>query len=792
MKKIIIIGGGPTGLATALGLTERCIETELYDAGQVPGGLAGSEEIDEMVFDYGPHIYHTHDEEMKKWWLERFGDLLEEKQFFSQNYKDGVFYDYPLSYESIDKFPSEIRERVKKELKEVKPENLKRARNFKECIVSLVGPTLQGLFFEQYTEKLWGIPTEQMSANWAPKRIEIRQKHSSFWHNQFSAAAKYGSGSIMNRIADKITAGGNKIFLGHKVNKITIEDSKIKEISFDNGKTIAVGDAIVVSTIPLNNLCDCLGVKCNLDFNSIILAYLIFQKDYILPPDVQSIYFAHSDCYFHRVSEQKKFSDIGYPANKTILTLEISYSHKKFLLDMKEQEIIENVLNQFCDFGLAKKGDFLKGFTRVFPSINPIMRHGYEGELSRVNSIISLIKNLHTVGGSAEFVYGDMQVMFFKARDMVDLLTSEHYAINRNIKLGEQFKFNEEVELYGYTVGKDNPTVVIAEIGLNHNGDLKLAKQLIYEAKKCGCDIAKLQTFSAEKRVSETAKSAKYADKTLQMEETTYEMFKRLELSLEEHKILFDYAKEIGMPLMSTPFSEADVDVLLKLGVKAFKIASFDLVNLSFLRYVASKGLPVILSTGMSGLAEIEEALDAIAAEENRNVILLHCVSSYPVDPKDVNLRAITTMKQAFKVPVGYSDHSISPLISIMSMTLGGNILERHFTLDKKLEGTDHILSSDPVEMAQLVDARNMIYSALGSGVKRRKSIEYGTINKQRKSIFVTKTIESGEKITLDNITIKGPGHGILPRYIQLILGKRVWRKVDADNPLTWDDILAS
>lgn len=792
MKKIIIIGAGPTGLAAGLGLTERSVDVEIYDAGVVPGGTAGSEETEGMIFDYGPHIYHTHDEKMKQWWQKIFGDLLIEKEFFSQNYKDGVFYDYPLSYESIDRFPLEIREKVKKELKEVKPENLKRARNFKECLVALVGPTLQELFFEQYTEKLWGISTEHMSANWAPKRIEIRQKHSSFWYNQFSAAAKCGSGSVMQRLADKIVAGGNKIFLNHKAAKVIIENSKIKKIFFENGKIIDCQNSIVVSTIPLNGLCDVLGVQCGLEFNSIILAYLVFNKKYMLPSKIQSIYFAHDDCYFHRVSEQKKFSDLGYPEDKTILTFEISYSHRRFLEEMDQEKLIEDILDQFCSFGLAKKDDFIKGFTRKFPSINPIMRYGCEGELARVNSILSLIDNLHTVGGSAEFIYGDMQVMFFKARDIVDLLTSEHYVINRNIKLGSQFDFNEEVQLYNYTVGKDNPTVVIAEIGINHNGDINLAKQLIYEAKKSGCNIAKLQTFSAGKRVSETAKSAKYADKTLQMEETTYEMFKRLELSFEDHKMLFSYAKKIGIPLMSTPFSEEDVDLLCKLGVKAFKIASFDLVNLPFLKYVASKGLPIILSTGMSGMAEIEEALDAIASEENKNVILLHCVSSYPADPKDANLRAIATMKRAFKIPVGYSDHSISTLMSIMSMTLGANVVERHFTLDKKFEGSDHILSSTPEEIAQLVKDRNIIYSALGTGVKRKKSIEYGTINKQRKSIFVTKSIKAGDAITLGNITIKGPGHGILPKYIQLILGKKAFRDIEADSPLTWDDLLAS
>lgn len=792
MKKIIIIGAGPTGLATAYGLTKKGIKVDLYDASNIVGGLCGSETIDEMIYDYGPHIYHTHDDEMKKLWIKEFGDLLEEKEFYSKNYKDGIFYDYPLSYESIEKFPPKIRDKVKKELKEVKPQNLMRARNFKECVVAIVGPTLQELFFEQYTEKLWGISTEQMSSNWAPKRIEIRKDHKSFWYNQYSAAPKFGSGKIMERLAEKIKNEGNNIFLDYKVEKVIVENSKIDKIIFENGKEVIASDAIVISTLPLNILCNTLGVKCSLEFNSLILAFILLNQNDVFDPNVQAVYFAHDDFYFHRVSEQKHASNFSYPKDKTLLGFEISYNHKPFLLDMDEDKLIQDVFKQFSSLGLTKKENFIKGFIRKFPDVNPIMRYGYEEELTRVNSIISLIKNLHTVGGSAEFIYGDIQVMFSKANDMVDLLTSEHYIINKNIKLGEQFRFNEEVQLYNYTVGNNNPTLIIAEIGINHRGDVNLAKQLIKEAKNSGCNIAKLQTFSAGDRVSQTAKSAKYADKTLQMEETAFEMFKRLELSENDHQELFNYADKIGIPLISTPFSEKAVDQLYNLGVQAFKIASFDLVNLPFLKYVASKGIPIILSTGMSGLAEIEEALEVIASEGNRNVILLHCVSSYPTVPKDVNLNVIKTLKKAFKVPVGYSDHTIGPLISTVSMALGAHVLERHFTLDKKYEGSDHILSSDPKEMTHLVEARDTIYSALGTGIKRPRAIEFSTINLQRKSLFTLQKINKGDKLSLENITIKGPGHGILPKYLHLVLGKKVIRTIKSDNPLTWDDLLSS
>ena len=192
MKKIIILGAGPTGMAISLGLSKKDRYFELYEASSMVGGLGGSEEYKGMVFDYGPHIYHTPDKEMEKFWKDNFGDLLTEKKFFSKNHKDGVLYDYPLSYESIEKFPEKIKQKVKKELAEVKPENVMRAQNFKEVVTAIVGPTLQDLFFETYSKKLWGIPTTEMSAKWAPKRIQIREKNLSFHDEQYQAAGKYG------------------------------------------------------------------------------------------------------------------------------------------------------------------------------------------------------------------------------------------------------------------------------------------------------------------------------------------------------------------------------------------------------------------------------------------------------------------------------------------------------------------------------------------------------------------------------------------------------------------------
>jgi len=789
----VIIGAGPTGLVSAHALSEKTdYDIQVFDANSFVGGLAGSEKVDGMVFDYGPHIFHSAHDDITSFWRDNFGDLLTEKDFYSKNYKDGILYDYPISWASINKFPDEIKAKVQHEISNLKPENLKRARNFKECVEELVGPTLQSIFFEKYTEKLWGIPPEKMSANWAPKRIELRKKHKAFWAGQYSAAAKYGAGKVMERLGKMAEDNGVSFHLEHRVTDLKTEDYSITELIFQNGKTYDVSDSIVVSTIPLNVLSNALKIPCSLLFNSVRLVYIVFSKNLILPKGIDSIYFAHDAFHFHRVTEQKAYSDHGYPDDKTILIFEVSYTARKHLGKMSDEQIIKEILEQFCSIGMVEEKDFIKGFSRLLPHVNPVMTLGYENELSRINAEISKYNNLHLAGGAAEFMYGDVQTMVARGWAMADLLSSKHYEINKNIKRGTSFTFNEEVSLYDFKVGKQHPTLVLAEIGINHRGDLELAKKLIQEAKNSGCDIAKLQTYMKGNRVSDVAREAKYADRTLGMEESQNEMFERYKLTKEETKELFVFADSIGIPLISTPFDEESVDMLIEVGVKAFKTASFDIVNIPFLRYVASKGLPIIISTGMSSLSEIEDAVEAIAQEKNPNIMLLHCVSAYPTDIADANLSVINSLRKSFRVPIGFSDHTVGLLASTVSFSLGADLLEKHFTLDKYMEGPDHILSSDPEEMIKLVSTRNKVFTALGDGIKRPAPIEYQQINRQRKSLFASQNIEKGETLDLDNISIKGPGLGLQPKYLPLVLGKKVTRPIELDMPITWDDILTS
>ena len=264
-------------------------------------------------------------------------------------------------------------------------------------------------------------------------------------------------------------------------------------------------------------------------------------------------------------------------------------------------------------------------------------------------------------------------------------------------------------------------------------------------------------------------------------------MFDKYTLSKAQEVEIFKYAREKELIIFSTPF---DIDSAKELendfDVDCYKIASVDLVNLPLISEVASYGKPLILSCGMAKLGDIEDALSVIAETGNSQVILLHCNSSYPAPIEDMNLNVIKTLKKTFNVPVGLSDHTTGLLASTISFSIGANIIERHFTLDRFMEGPDHILSSEPKEMKELVELSKSVQIALGDGVKRVQPAEYLNMNLQRKGLYANKDLKIGDIISLNDISIKGPGGGILPKYLDIIVGREIRENVLKDHPITW------
>jgi len=267
-------------------------------------------------------------------------------------------------------------------------------------------------------------------------------------------------------------------------------------------------------------------------------------------------------------------------------------------------------------------------------------------------------------------------------------------------------------------IGEEEPCFIIAEAGVNHNGSVELAKKLIDAAKDAGADAVKFQTFKAESVVVKDAQKAEYQKETTG-EGSQYVMIKKLELAEEDFRELADYAEKKDIMFLSSPFDKDSVDLLHELDVPAFKVGSGEITNLPLLRYIAKKGKPIILSTGMSTLGEIEEALDVIRSEGVEDIILLHCVSNYPARIEDVNLRAMGTLKQAFKLPVGFSDHTLGITAPIAAVALGACVIEKHFTLDRNLPGPDHRASLEPDELKEMVKAIREVEKALGNGIKK-------------------------------------------------------------------------
>ena len=342
------------------------------------------------------------------------------------------------------------------------------------------------------------------------------------------------------------------------------------------------------------------------------------------------------------------------------------------------------------------------------------------------------------------------------------------------------------VKIADRLVGNGEPCFIIAEAGVNHNGDVNLARQLIDAANEAGADAVKFQTFTADEVVTRSAAKAAYQQETTSPDESQYDMIRQLELSPESFKELYAYTQQKGIIFMSTPFDKGSVDLLNEIGVPAFKVGSGELTNLSLLRYIAGKRKPIILSTGMSRLEEVAEALDAIGGEGGNSVVLLHCVSSYPAKIEDMNLKVMATLRYAFKLPVGLSDHSPGITVPVAAAAMGACAIEKHFTMDKDLPGPDHRASLEPEELKRMVAAIRDVEKAMGDGVKSPAAVEGENKKVIRRSIVARNDIPEGTIITEDMLAIKRPGTGLEPKYLGEVIKKIAKADINKDEMITW------
>jgi N,N'-diacetyllegionaminate synthase len=334
-------------------------------------------------------------------------------------------------------------------------------------------------------------------------------------------------------------------------------------------------------------------------------------------------------------------------------------------------------------------------------------------------------------------------------------------------------------------------TFIIAEAGVNHNGDLNIARKLIDIASDSGVDAIKFQTFKANNIISKKAPKADYQIKNTSAKETQYEMIKKLELSDKEHSVLFHYCKKKKIQFLSTPFDHESINFLNLLGLDTFKVPSGEITNLPYLRHIGKLKKKVILSTGMSTIGEIEEALNILITEGTlkKNISVLHANTEYPTPFQDVNLLAMQTIANTFKVNVGYSDHTLGIEIPIAAVALGATIIEKHFTLDRLMEGPDHKASLEPRELKEMVRCIRNIEIALGDGIKGPSQSEKKNIYIARKSIHYSNSFRKGHIIKESDLIMKRPGSGVSPKLTEIIIKRKLSKNVNQDDIFKWEDI---
>lgn len=351
----------------------------------------------------------------------------------------------------------------------------------------------------------------------------------------------------------------------------------------------------------------------------------------------------------------------------------------------------------------------------------------------------------------------------------------------------------------------DAPAFCIAEAGVNHNGDLKLAKALVDAAAEAGADAVKFQTFRAEDLVAAGTEMAEYQKANTGKQESQFEMLKRLELGERQHFVLRDHCRKRGIQFLSTPHSGKDsLDLLGRVGVLAYKVASGDLTNHPFLVQLAAKGRPVILSTGMASLEEVVEAVALLRGGGARDLVVLQCTTQYPCPPEDVNLKAMLSIGEACRTPVGFSDHTEGLEAGVLAVRLGAVLVEKHLTLDRDLPGPDHKASLEPGEFALFVAAlkaerrksgsaagidESRLKRMLGSGEKRPTPAERRIAAVARKSVVTARSLAAGAALGEGDLAVKRPGSGIAPRHLAGLAGRRLKRALPADRPLAWEDL---
>ena len=790
VKRYFVIGAGVSGLTTSLELLRKGANVTLIESTNIVGGLAASIKYDDYVIDYGPHLFHSAHPEIIEYWRELVGEKLVSKDFYSGNYKNKKIYDYPINLETAkDQYSKEEFELIANDLKSIDNKKLSSSKNYYEYVRSLAGNFLAESFFTFYPKKLWGIDTKDLSARFAPRRIEIREKRIPFHSGpgRFAGIIEGGCGVLAEAIYEEIIELGGKVIFDSKIEKIeTDKYNNIKFLKDQNNNTYLTEDSCVISTIPIDKITKLLEGKTELYFRKIILINIVIDGDDPFPKDYDWLYFDSQDCPFHRVGVQTRFSRENIKDGLQILCCEIALDDKELVdIDDLEKQSIESL----SLMNLLKKEEIVACHSFDIGPVYPGYYVGHEHELSKSMTFLGTFPNLYYLGSLAEYAYSDQQVITAKSIDLAnELITLSKHVTSDILKNQSMVIPSKEFEFGRNTISLDpsKEPFLIAEIGLCHNGSVEMCKELIMESKKSGFSCAKIQTYEVG-RLSKKSRTSRYYEETLDQEESISDLLDKLIFTQDELKEIFSYADDIDFDIFSTPFDIDSVNLLEKLDVKGYKVSSMDLINIPLIKKIAATKKPIILSTGMATIGEIEEAVNTVLKEGNENIAVLHCVSSYPCDIEHSNLKRIKLIQNTFNVIPGYSDHTIEIETPSLAITSGAKVIEKHVTLNKGLDGPDHNFSLEPEEMKTMIDLCNSAHKAMNGQGFLPSDAELSAKANLKRSIYAKGDLSRGGVMTLANISIKSPGDGIPAKYYNLILGKRIIQDVLDDHPLKWE-----
>ncbi len=813
---IHIIGGGPSGLSLAYYAHLRGVDgITIYEMKGHLGGMARSWNHHDFVLDTGPHIFHTADAEIAEDWQKINSDGFDFGKFSSCNflgeYPSKIF-DYPVSLESLRKnLDEESYKEIHNQLKEIdQGDNLSAsASTFREFMNASVGEKLTELFFSKYPQKVWGMPTDEMLAEWAPQRIQIRKITEPFYTKPFVAVARRGTGDFYNQILRILESSDRfKVYYNSELSGIEASNGLINKLLFKNKLDIQINeDDHIVSTIPAQILARILGEDIKLRFRGVRTEYLFFKNPRILPEKYNWAYCSDPNYTFNRVTEPSSMASEVSPSGHSFVCVETTYPGGSEFIPPKKS--FEEPLEWLRSLPFFNTDGYIPQLnTQNFENhVYPIQNKGFRTSLASYNSLISSYSNLSVIGTGGEFHYSDMQIIFRKSKNLIEsLFCSEAKEVRGKIPLISDLNIHKNI----YKVTNHSQISItnnenrnesslhlkskalipmIAEIGINHNGNVELAKSMMLAAKNANCHFTKFQLYQSGSRLQKNSLT-EYLHETAEDNEISLnDIFERSRLDNNACKALIDYGNEINIPVFFTVFDIESAQTIRDLGQEIVKVASMDCNNLNLHKFLNKLNFKtVIISSGMTDEFELLRSISIYSPDTE--VLVMSCRSSYPAKIGDIDLGEINYLKNITGRTIGFSDHTEGILTSSLAVASGAKFLERHFTTDKDLSGPDNPMSLEISEISELSNQVQLIAKSLSNCRKIIHPSEQSTFSMQKKSLRFPRDMTEGERIHTDDLIALAPPEGYDEFQASLSRGSLVLQDfVKAGDPVSSETV---